>query len=142
MNVKCTSTTVTVCPPYGSSYDRDLSYLITKGNVYEILEDMGGRYRIMHDHGDQTSIFPSYLFDKTDEPITENHNREKEIKEADERHRQMIKKLEADQEQQRINDNMERFYNPEGFREIERKRAERRRILSNIFVGGLPYDNY
>lgn len=138
MNVKCTSTTVTVCPPFGRSYDRSLSDLITIGNVYKVIEDQRGRYRIMHDHGDQTSIFPEYLFEKTDEPVTENFNRDQEVEDAAEKQRQYI----LEQEQRRINDNMERFYNPEGFRKTEAARARRRQAISSIFVGGLPYDDY
>jgi hypothetical protein len=143
MNVKCISTTVTVFPLFGTPYDRDLSEYITKGNVYETTGNFGQQYfHIRHDHGSISSEFPTYCFQATNDPVTSNPNREQEIKDAAERQRQLTIDSEKEKEQQRISDNMERYYNPKGFKKIQEQRARVQRTFSDVFVGGLPYDNY
>ena len=143
MNVKCTSTTVTVFPPSGGNYPRSVAEYITKGNVYEVDGSFHDQYfRIQHDHGDGWSEMPTYLFEATDEPVTVNPNRQKEIEDAAEKQRELIADQQESLRRQQIADEMDRFYDPDGFRRTQQQRARRRSAISNRFVGGLPYDNY
>lgn len=143
INVKCISTSVTVFSPGGGHYERSLSEYITIGNVYETTGVFGQQYfRIQHDHGRGSSEIPTYCFEATDEPVTINPNREREIQEQTNEARKQLKEQNLKREQQRISDNMERYYNPDGFRKIQAARARRRQIISDTFVGGLLYDDY
>lgn len=142
MNIKCISTDITVFGS-GLSYKSSVSDLITIGNVYETDGSFGDRYfKITCDYGKMISEFPTYIFEKTNEPVTENPNRDKEQQTLFDEQKKLIEERQQRQFQQLISDNMERFYNPENFQKIQEKRSKNRETLSKIFVGGLPYDNY
>jgi hypothetical protein len=142
MNVKCISTSITVfgC---GQSYQSSVADYITVGNVYETTGSFHDRYfKILHDKGKATSEFPTYIFEETYEPVTININRDQEQEQLIVEEKRQIEKQLKDQEQQQISDNLERFYNPHNFQKIQENRFRTRKILSNIFVGGIPFDHY
>jgi len=49
--------------------------------------------------------------------------------------------IKKDREQQRIQNNLERFYNPDKFYKKQDLKKRQTRLLSKIFVQGIPYSS-
>jgi hypothetical protein len=135
MNLKCVSTYIYYINAPGG-WDCDY---ITVGNVYEIISERSGNYEILHDHGNKTSEFPPYLFDPTEEPVTINPNREKEVQEATEKQKQLSKEREETQRQESIRDAMEKYYVPDAYYKRKSREERFRSAISEIFVQGISY---
>ena len=119
MNIKCVSTVVTVFAPGRGSYESDVSYLITKGNVYQMSISRPGYYSINNNE------FPEYLFEIVDEPVTLKHDE--------------LVTNEKEREQKRIQDNMDLYYCPEKYWKRQKQKERLVQKLSEVFVQGISY---
>lgn len=128
MNLKCISTLITIYAPGMGCYLSNVSYEITKGNVFPMsTNNRPGYYEI------NGSEFPNYLFELTDEPITviEKDNRDIQKERIAEREEQI--------RQESIRDNMDLYYSPEKYYARQRQKEKFIRGLSEVFVQGISY---
>jgi len=139
IRVKCVSTIISITG-CGYSYESSVREYIAVGHVYEAEVVRSDHYRILHDHGGISSEFPAYCFQVTDEPVTINPNRQKEIDVELERSRKMIEEQQRVTDAQRVTDNMDRYYNPTEFYAKQQIKAARTTVLQQCFVGGLSYE--
>jgi len=138
-NFKCRDNTVMVFVAGGADFERTIEE-ITVGNVYEYEGSKYDQYyEILPDHGTRTIKVPNYCFLPTDEPVTPNPNREQEQREVDEAAQKQVDETIKEREQQRINDNMERYYNPDRFYKKQARRKRFTNAISEVFVQGMPY---
>jgi len=81
------------------------------------------------------------MFESTEEPVTVNKNREKEEKERQTKYRAEREEELKRKRIQAVNDSLDSYYNPSGFRKKQEVRARRVRAISEIFTQGIPYDD-
>jgi len=128
MNLKCISTLITIYAPGMGTYQSNISYLITKGNVYPPATDnREGYYTI---NGQQ---FPTYLFELTTDPITPVP-----VVDTD-RDRKLIAERAEEIRSQSVRDAMDQYYNPEKFYARQRRKQDTINAISQHFVQGIPY---
>lgn len=138
MNVKCVSTKCYVFPPGGGNYSSDLMYYFTIGHVYEVLETNSTHYYLLHDHGDSKSWCPTYMFVPTNDPVTPNPNRQKEVKEN-------LSQYLKDKEEQALRDianSLDEYYAPKKAIKRREHMEKTLKIIQDTFVQGIPYSNY
>ena len=128
MNLKCISTLITIYAPGMGDYQSDISYLITKSNVYPLSTNREGYY-IINNHE-----LPSYLFELTNDPITPVL-----VVDTAAIQRKLIAEREEQNRSQGVRDAMDQYYNPEKFYSRQRRKQDTINAISQHFVQGIPY---